>query len=303
MRFGVRSPLAKNSGSSNRMRTIERRIALGVAIFILSLVSYLVVFAQPLIGAAVAWVNSLLALCIAVLAGTLSGEITVDGKVVGMGTRAGGALGVFVLVFVCLQFGIPKIKISPQAKLDFARITSVDIRSFNDPNTFNKNHGAGPIAFTFPISVSASSPFSLEDMQPATIKSAELAFTLDGKKFSAPWLWFVTHNFQTLPESTWLSTTLPQDVKQMPVTPGAPLFREVLFQIDGASLTWRELIEKIGRGICPKDVHVAFETVQEGKPVALKQSCEISCIDWQKQIERIISSGGLPSRIGTSCLG
>jgi len=270
---------------------IERYIGIGVAVFIVGFVLYLVernqAFASPDLARAL---RIILSLAIGILGATIPGFLNVGYKVGGLVIRAGGALALFVITF----FGSPQVESLGLGPPDIrvSDIPQIDIRTRAPPDLVDGERLQAQTVVTVPVSIRNVA----QPSRSAFLDSASVIIpTKGGGTHELTWRYFV--NMHEEAQGLWLA--IDRDAQAQSISAGQVLNMEVLFASDERPLTWAEALEFFDEESL--DRHsillrlVIDETVYE-KPCVFDQP------RWSQEIRQFRERTGLsPGRVTMNC--
>jgi len=277
----------------------EGIVRLVLAVMVVGLIFWLIIADPVLSDRAISLTKGLLAFALASLMSSMKGFLNVESRGLGWTIRAAGGAAVFCIVW----FTSPKVLsgLDPRsvADLRFAQPQLADMRSYNPPSLGSQTHGDGPVAFTIPISATASTKYN--KALPAVVSSAEMTIKLDGLVNTLPWLYFVKLTGADT-KSYWISDadSPPVPTQALEVNVGKPLYKEVLFASSPSQLTWKQVVTHIAEG---KNIllTVTWKSSQSKGEQLVKQECWIDGKTEQKAVSSKLANGNMPGALSFAC--
>ncbi|MDD1498999.1 hypothetical protein PVA19_11305 [Agrobacterium sp. CNPSo 3708] len=226
---------------------LERAVSLGVAVWIVALVSFLILSQREYDDTSVYFLKILLSFSMAVLVATSAGFINLAFNVPGMAIRAGGAIAVFIFVFTQSP-AVPALKLNP--KIEMNNITGMDFRSLEAPD--NPKFGTSPVAVTVPLGFKNVADKSRN----GTWKRSTVKIQMYGKDVTFDSFYFV----KLLPGvgGTWLSSGQLSEAKATDLIEGQSFTQEIM-HLSQSGPTWGSFLSYLAEQKDPITVSVSAE--------------------------------------------
>jgi hypothetical protein len=209
--------------------SLERIVAMAVAVWIIALVSYLILSDRNFDATRIYFLKILLSLSCGIMVGTLPGFLNVELTLPGIVLRAAGGAAAFVFVYTQAP-NVPQLGLAPP-NIKLNQINGVDFRSFFDPASY-PDFSSKQMAVTIPVELK-------NERQPSatgTLERTDVSFNLGDQIYQFRWYYFVS----MVPGQggSWLTSEIrlrPATATDLP--PGQQFSQEIMHLSD-ASPQW-----------------------------------------------------------------